>query len=91
MYEKKIHIKLTDETLVLNEGQQERVMKITEIALLCTQSLASKRPTMSEVVLMLQEDQSLGKIQLTRPTFINNPNRRVHIGSSNKNSDVIDV
>ncbi|KAJ0770710.1 putative non-specific serine/threonine protein kinase [Helianthus annuus] len=79
LYEKKIHRTLIDESLDLNQSQEEHVMKITEIALLCTQSPASNRPTMSEVVLMLQEDQSLGKRQLTRPTFIHNQDRRIHI------------
>ncbi|KAI7741648.1 hypothetical protein M8C21_003656, partial [Ambrosia artemisiifolia] len=79
LYEKKIHKTLIDETLDLNQYQQEHAMKITEIALLCTQSPASNRPTMSEVVLMLQENQSLGKTQLTRPNFIHNQDRRIHI------------
>ncbi|KAK9062111.1 hypothetical protein SSX86_019296 [Deinandra increscens subsp. villosa] len=82
LYEKKVHIKVVDETLNLNQHEQEHVTKIIEIALLCTQSPASSRPTMSEVVLMLQEGQSLGKRQLTRPTFINNQDRRIYIGSS---------
>ncbi|KAJ0840428.1 putative protein kinase RLK-Pelle-DLSV family [Helianthus annuus] len=82
LYEKKIHIMVIDETLNLNRHEQEHVTKIIEIALLCTQSPASNRPTMSEVVLMLQEGQSLGKRQLTRPTFVNNQDRRIHIGSS---------
>ncbi|KAI3798749.1 hypothetical protein L1987_34028 [Smallanthus sonchifolius] len=81
LYEKKMHVKVIDDTLSLNRYEQEHVMKIIEIALLCTQSPASIRPTMSEVVLMLQEGQSLGKRQLTRPTFVNNQDRRVYIGT----------
>ncbi|KAL9996919.1 putative protein kinase RLK-Pelle-DLSV family [Helianthus debilis subsp. tardiflorus] len=80
LYEKKAHVKVMDDTLNLNRHEQEHVMKIIEIALLCTQSPASSRPTMSEVVLMLQEGQSLGKRKLTRPTFVNNQDRRIHIG-----------
>ncbi|KAJ0428452.1 putative protein kinase RLK-Pelle-DLSV family [Helianthus annuus] len=80
LYEKKTHVKVIDDTLNLNQYEQEHVMKIIEIALLCTQSPASSRPTMSEVVLMLQEGQSLGKRKLTRPTFVNNQDRRIHIG-----------
>ncbi|KAI7731740.1 hypothetical protein M8C21_021631, partial [Ambrosia artemisiifolia] len=68
LYEKKMHVKVIDDTLNLNRYEQEHVMKIIEIALLCTQPVLI-RPTMSEVVLMLQEGQSLGKRQLTRPTF----------------------
>ncbi|KAI3798753.1 hypothetical protein L1987_34032 [Smallanthus sonchifolius] len=82
LYEKKMHVKVIDDTLNLNRYEQEHVMKIIEIALLCTQSPASIRPIMSEVVLMLQEGQSLGKRQLTRPTFVNNQDRRIYIGSS---------
>nr|XP_043634244.1 cysteine-rich receptor-like protein kinase 2 [Erigeron canadensis] len=84
LYEKKTHINFIDETLDLNQHEQQHVIKIIEIALLCTQSV-SKRPTMTEVVLMLQEGQSLGKRKLTRPTFVTNTDRRIHIGSS-KNS-----
>ncbi|KAD7478583.1 hypothetical protein E3N88_01719 [Mikania micrantha] len=80
LYEKKMHIKIIDETLKLNPQEQEHATKIIEIALVCTQSPASIRPTMSEVVLMLQEDQLLEKRQLTRPTFINNQDRRIYRG-----------
>ncbi|KAL8240497.1 hypothetical protein R6Q59_013852, partial [Mikania micrantha] len=55
MYENTKHINLIDETLKLNEYEQEHMVNIIVIALLCTQSPASKRPTMSEVVSMLQE------------------------------------
>ncbi|XP_024988257.1 cysteine-rich receptor-like protein kinase 2 [Cynara cardunculus var. scolymus] len=83
LYENKKHIKFIDETLDVNQSQEEHVMHIIEIALLCTQSPVSKRPTMSEVRLMLSTGQSLGKIQLTRPTLIDQ-DRRIQIGSSNK-------
>ncbi|MFS8010107.1 hypothetical protein Hanom_Chr14g01293101 [Helianthus anomalus] len=82
LYEQKIHTKVINETLNLNRYEQEHVTKIIEIALLCTQSPASNRPTVSEVDLMLQEGHSLGKRQLTRPTFVNNQDRRIYIGSS---------
>ncbi|XP_076907365.1 cold-responsive protein kinase 1-like [Bidens hawaiensis] len=89
LYERNIHIKVVDETLNLNRYEQEHVMKIIEIALLCTQSPASNRPTMSEVVLMLQEGRSLGKRQLTRPSFVNNQDRRIHINiSSSRPKDI---
>ncbi|CAI9271951.1 unnamed protein product [Lactuca saligna] len=81
-YEKKVHMEFIDMTLDLNQHQQEHVMKIIEIALLCTQSPVTKRPTMFEVVLMLQDGQSLGKKELTRPTYVHNHERRIHIGSS---------
>ncbi|KAK1410561.1 hypothetical protein QVD17_37098 [Tagetes erecta] len=82
LYEKKRHIKVIDETLKLNLYEEEHVKKVIEIALLCTQSPASVRPTMTEVVVMLQEGRSLGKRQLTRPTFVNNQDRRIYKGSS---------
>ncbi|KAJ9541301.1 hypothetical protein OSB04_027807 [Centaurea solstitialis] len=83
LYEEKTHMKFIDETMDLNEYELEHAIKIIEIGLLCTQSPVSNRPTMSEVVLMLQDRQSLGKRQLTRPTFVNNHDRRIIIGSSN--------
>ncbi|KAM0067679.1 putative protein kinase RLK-Pelle-DLSV family [Helianthus debilis subsp. tardiflorus] len=70
LYETKNLMKLVDETMDINEYKEEHVVNTIEIALLCTQSPASKRPTMSEVVLMLQNDPSLQERELTRPNFI---------------------
>ncbi|CAI9281748.1 unnamed protein product [Lactuca saligna] len=81
LYEKKIHKKCIDETLDSKQYEQEHVMNIIEIALLCTQSPVSKRPTMCEVVLMLQDGQSVGKRQLIRPSFGYNHDTRIHIES----------
>ncbi|XP_071706649.1 cysteine-rich receptor-like protein kinase 2 isoform X2 [Rutidosis leptorrhynchoides] len=82
LYEKKMHLNIIDEMLDLNQDEQEQVMKIIEIALLCTESPVSNRPTMSEVVLMLREGQLLGNRELTRPTnFVHNQDRRIHIGT----------
>ncbi|KAJ9541262.1 hypothetical protein OSB04_027768 [Centaurea solstitialis] len=78
LYEKEIHIELIDEEIDQNDYEIEHVTKIIEIALMCTQSPAALRPSMSEVVLMLSVGQSLGRKQLTRPTF-NHPDRRVHV------------
>lgn len=72
---------LVDETLDANEYEDENVMKIIEIALLCTQSPVSKRPTMAEVFVILLNDQSLGDRQLSRPNF-NDHDRRINMGSS---------
>ncbi|KAI3722969.1 hypothetical protein L2E82_34218 [Cichorium intybus] len=80
LYENNEHMKLVDETLDVREYEEEHVTKIIEIALLCTQSPAINRPAMSEVVLMLQDGNSLGERQLTRPTYIDH-NRRIHIGT----------
>ncbi|KAI3704407.1 hypothetical protein L1987_74627 [Smallanthus sonchifolius] len=48
LYETKSLIKLVDVTMDVNQYKEEHVMNIIEIALLCTQSPVSKRPTMSE-------------------------------------------
>ncbi|GKB33951.1 cysteine-rich receptor-like protein kinase 2 [Tanacetum coccineum] len=69
LYENKNHIKLVDDTLDANEYEDENVMKIIEIALLCTQSPVSKRPTMAEVFVILLNDQSLGDRQPSRSNF----------------------
>ncbi|GJW60009.1 NIN-like protein [Tanacetum coccineum] len=81
LYENKNHIKLVDDTLDANEYEDENVMKIIEIALLCTQSPVSKRPTMAEVFVILLNDQSLGDRQPSRPNF-NDHDRRIYMGSS---------
>ncbi|KAF5798583.1 putative protein kinase RLK-Pelle-DLSV family [Helianthus annuus] len=83
MYENTKHINVIDETLNLNKYEHEHVTKIIEIALLCTSSPASDRPIMSEVVSMLQEGKSSGKIQLTRPTFLRYEDRRIRISHAN--------
>ncbi|KAI3704405.1 hypothetical protein L1987_74625 [Smallanthus sonchifolius] len=48
LYETKSLMKLVDVTMDANQYKEEHVMNIIEIALLCTQSPVSKRPTMSE-------------------------------------------
>ncbi|KAI3704401.1 hypothetical protein L1987_74620 [Smallanthus sonchifolius] len=80
LYENKEHLKLVDETMDVNHDEEKHVIKIIEIALLCTQSTVSKRPTMSEVVLMLPNDPSLGEIQITRPNFIDH-DWRIQLGT----------
>ncbi|KAI7729597.1 hypothetical protein M8C21_020772 [Ambrosia artemisiifolia] len=71
LYETKSLMKLVDETMDMNQyREKEHVVNIIEIALLCTQSPASKRPTMSEVVLMVQNESSFGERELTKPNFI---------------------
>ncbi|KAL8246794.1 hypothetical protein R6Q59_008010 [Mikania micrantha] len=81
LYEKGIPIKLIDEAIDPNEYQEEGVKKIIEIALMCTQSPASLRPTMSEVYIMLSSEPELEQRQLSRPTYID-VDRRIHIGGS---------
>ena len=64
-----------DESLDPEEYDAEEVKKIIEIALLCTQSSASMRPTMSEIVVMLYSKDALQHGPPTRPTFISSNNR----------------
>lgn len=70
-----MHLKLVDETLDSDEYRPEEVQKVIEIALMCTQSPASLRPTMSEVVVLLISDRSLEQVPLSRPTFVYSEDR----------------
>ncbi|KAK1410559.1 hypothetical protein QVD17_37096 [Tagetes erecta] len=54
-YESSIHLKLVDDSLDPAEYREEDIKKIIEIALMCTQSPVSMRPTMSEVVMLLSD------------------------------------
>ncbi|KAG6477758.1 putative receptor-like protein kinase At4g00960 [Zingiber officinale] len=76
LYELDQLIELVDETLDPSEFSPEEVKRIIEIALLCTQSAAAARPTMSEIVVMLL-GQSDNTLELTGPTFID-ASSRVH-------------
>ncbi|KAL7612871.1 hypothetical protein Lser_V15G06979 [Lactuca serriola] len=55
LYETRMHLKLVDETLDPSEYREEEIKKVIEIALMCTQSPVSVRPTMSEVVMLLSD------------------------------------
>ncbi|KAH6796952.1 hypothetical protein C2S52_021506, partial [Perilla frutescens var. hirtella] len=59
LYESGMHEKLADETLDSNEYKAEEVKKMVEIALVCTQSPATSRPSMSEILAMLLSDGSV--------------------------------
>ncbi|KAL6963298.1 hypothetical protein U1Q18_049061 [Sarracenia purpurea var. burkii] len=76
LYEDGMHLKLVDESLDLDEYTEEEVKKVIEIALMCTQSPVSSRPTMSEVIFLLTSE---GSMELRRPpgrpTFIDNDKR----------------
>ncbi|XP_074582302.1 cysteine-rich receptor-like protein kinase 2 [Curcuma longa] len=74
LYERDQLIELVDETLDPSEYSPEEVKRIIKIALLCTQSAAAARPTMSEMVVMLL-GQSDATLELTRPTFIDAASR----------------
>ncbi|XAR73584.1 Non-specific serine/threonine protein kinase [Bertholletia excelsa] len=74
LYEDDRHLQLVDETLEPNEYRAKDLKEVIEIALKCTQSPVSVRPTMSEVVLLLSE-RTADERRLTRPTFIDNEKR----------------
>ncbi|VAH55321.1 unnamed protein product [Triticum turgidum subsp. durum] len=74
LYENEDVIKLVDGSLDHEEYMPEEVIRIIEIALLCTQSVVASRPTMSEVVVLLLSRNS-PEILPTRPTFIDSISR----------------
>ncbi|KAK1421479.1 hypothetical protein QVD17_23838 [Tagetes erecta] len=80
MYEKGMHVDLIDQALDVEEHEKINVMKTIEIGLMCTQSPASLRPTISEVILMLSSGLSLGPEKLVKPSFID-PRRVIYIGA----------
>lgn len=51
-----MHQKLADEMLDWNEYRVEELKKMVEIGLICTQSPASSRPSMSEIIAMMLSD-----------------------------------
>lgn len=72
-----MHLELVDKAIDPNEYDGEEVKKVIEIALLCTQASAGMRPTMSEVVVLLQSKSLLEHLQPTMPVFIEtNPKSR---------------
>ncbi|RWR90472.1 cysteine-rich receptor-like protein kinase 42 [Cinnamomum micranthum f. kanehirae] len=74
LYEEDLLMELLDESLNPNEYSADEVKKVIQIALMCTQSPAS-RPTMSDVVVFLLRRGGLG-ISLNRPAFIDATNNR---------------
>ncbi|KAI9073134.1 hypothetical protein K1719_044911 [Acacia pycnantha] len=67
LYERGLHIELADDTLDLNEYETEEVKKIIEIGLLCTQASTELRPSMSEVIVLLQGNRNL--LENMKPTM----------------------
>ncbi|KAH6837638.1 hypothetical protein C2S53_014186 [Perilla frutescens var. hirtella] len=59
LYESGMHEKLADETLDSKEYKAQELKKMVEIGLVCTQSPATSRPTMSEILAMLLSDPSV--------------------------------
>ncbi|KAI3704423.1 hypothetical protein L1987_74643 [Smallanthus sonchifolius] len=81
LYERGMHIELVDQALGIEEHHKANVMKTIEIALMCTQSPASLRPAMADIVFMLSSGFSLGPGKLIKPTFIES-RRVIHIGAN---------
>ncbi|KAL5076968.1 hypothetical protein RYX36_015952 [Vicia faba] len=70
LHERGRQLELMDKTLDPNDYDGEEVKKMIEIALLCTQASAGMRPTMSEVVVLLQTKSLVEHLQLTMPVFL---------------------
>ncbi|XP_019185428.1 PREDICTED: cysteine-rich receptor-like protein kinase 2 [Ipomoea nil] len=80
LYENEEHLRLVDSTLDPNDYTTEEVKRILEIALVCTQSPPSLRPSMSELVIMLSSsDRSIFQNQPNRPTVISDLGNRVQV------------
>lgn len=70
LHERGMHLELVDKALGPDEYDGEEVKKTIEIALLCTQASAAMRPTMSEVVVLLQSKSLMDHLQPTMPVFV---------------------
>ncbi|KAI9100158.1 hypothetical protein K1719_024376 [Acacia pycnantha] len=70
LYERGILIELVDDSLDPNDYDSEEVKKMIEIGLLCTQASAELRPSMSEVIVLLQGNGLLENMRPTMPILI---------------------
>ncbi|KAK2386459.1 cysteine-rich receptor protein kinase [Trifolium repens] len=70
LHERGMHLELVDKVLDPNDYDGEEVKKMIEIALMCTQASAGMRPTMSEVVALLQTKSLVEHLQPTMPVFV---------------------
>ncbi|KAH6796957.1 hypothetical protein C2S52_021511 [Perilla frutescens var. hirtella] len=68
LYERGMHENLADKELDSDEYDVEDMKKMVEIALLCVQSPPSLRPTMSQLIMMILSEKSIG-LTLRRPSF----------------------
>ncbi|XP_051147300.1 cold-responsive protein kinase 1-like [Andrographis paniculata] len=88
LYENGVHQQLVDETLNKTEYAAEDVKKMVEIALICTQSPPSSRPTMSEILVTLLSARGSDAIQVNprlRPPSTN-ASRFISEAASSNNS-----
>ena len=67
-----MHIELVDDTLDPNKYDEEEVKKIIEIGLLCTQAYADARPSMSEIMVLLQGNVLIKNVRPNMPVLIEN-------------------
>ncbi|KAI9100222.1 hypothetical protein K1719_024440 [Acacia pycnantha] len=70
LYERGLHIELVDNILDPTDYDEEEVKKIIEIGLLCTQASPAIRPSMSEVVVLLQNKGLLENLKPTMPILV---------------------
>ncbi|KAI9162358.1 hypothetical protein LWI28_026500 [Acer negundo] len=85
LYENDMHKDLVDETIDPSEYKEE-VKKVVQIALMCTQSTVASRPTMSEVVVLLNSKGILEHKPVTAPTFVDIDNTINEDTSTSKGS-----
>ncbi|KAJ0485796.1 putative protein kinase RLK-Pelle-DLSV family [Helianthus annuus] len=85
LYENGTHMNLVDDKLDPSEYATEDVIKIIEIALMCTQPTVSSRPAMSEVVTLLS-DKTLEERPPVRSTTDDEVKIQVAIESSISNA-----
>ncbi|KAI3519027.1 hypothetical protein L1887_07998 [Cichorium endivia] len=84
LYETGMQLKLVDETLDPSDYREEEIKKVIEIALMCTQSPVSMRPTMSEVVMLLSD-----RFRVQNPPSrqnVNFPDIRIQVDNSTSTS-----
>ncbi|RZS07864.1 hypothetical protein BHM03_00038790 [Ensete ventricosum] len=55
---------------VLQEYREEQVLKFIKVALFCTQAVAGRRPSMTQVVQMLSQPIRLNEKELTPPGYV---------------------
>ncbi|KAI3699250.1 hypothetical protein L2E82_43426 [Cichorium intybus] len=77
MYDNQTHLNLIDKALDPSEYKADDVQKIIEIALTCTRSPISDRPTMSEVLMLLND--RAGNQKPPKRLHLNVPNINAHV------------
>ncbi|KAK8584657.1 hypothetical protein V6N13_138612 [Hibiscus sabdariffa] len=86
LYQDNMALEIVDRSLNPEEYNAEEMKRMIEIAFLCTQSSASLRPTMSEVVAMLKTVTSFEPRQPTQPAFVESERRVNYIAQERSTS-----